>query len=912
MIPALALLLGSTAMVGCKQNNTPAQKETKATSIVIRNNKDVVYLNDLDPEHPMTLSAVVKPDDARNKEVRWSSSDTNVAEIDSSTGVVTFKNTGTVTFTCTSVDVSTVKQSVTTQVKADYAQDLVFSTIVEPVFVDEYNQNTATLDSVANIQTNKDPLRTTYYAYNEDDPTAAHRDMYRVGNQNAFKYDVKATFSDPDTGNTRDIDSPKLAFSFEKYNTTSGEYEPISKEAESQHVTLADNQKSMTFKSGVTGQYKIKVDADRTYYPNVDEHLQQFEFEVEVVDGVNVYTAKELSAFDNMPKVTNQPGDNSTYFDAIKQEVGLAGIDAKGIVLQADINITRADLPDEYFVTQEAVNSYKNTQDFEDYATARGISKADLEELLVGSMYDCVAVYGRHTNASTDFNFEGNYFTVDASRLKQVYAFWTRLYEKLEEGTLPGYEYTHDTNGSHSELFAINSDSRNNTPEARVGWAECTGGQVAFKNATFIGNGDRSEDDKYLGGLIGFKIEGVVSRFENILSSKTFMTFMSNRRTETSGDGVFTTEMHMDRCKNFDSYNCLVYLWGSDHNTVTNSFMKGAGGAIFLLDEPGAGSVGGNHWVPEVDCENVYFENKVTGTEAWFSGHNATQEVDKFKRVGNDTGWVGHNAKDTNGKTFVSEDAQEVKYVNIIALDICADAVFDNTANALKGHISINNGADPRKSFSLNMNDLSNNPVLAGLAAQMQDQPLAMLFGSNTGYGALIDPVNFADGIMYDALPELMADTSFTDLCHSLEDDFYLGGFADVMSTNLAQLQILPTYSKPTGIPTSLSTLEEDMPGLVEAGIENKISEDTGGTIKTLEGFAGYLAQQQSITDPDQVAAFVQQYCTGVRGIISQLTTKAVAKVASARQGFNASNYLGMYLKPAAGAHYIGGMLGME
>jgi len=50
------------------------------------------------------LTATVAPGNATNKSVKWSSSDTDVADIDTYTGKVTFKKEGTVTFTATACD----------------------------------------------------------------------------------------------------------------------------------------------------------------------------------------------------------------------------------------------------------------------------------------------------------------------------------------------------------------------------------------------------------------------------------------------------------------------------------------------------------------------------------------------------------------------------------------------------------------------------------------------------------------------------------------------------------------------------------------------------------------------------------------------------------------------------------------
>ena len=62
---------------------------------------------------PMKLTANITPANATNKSVKWSSSDTAIAEVDTYTGKVTFKTTGQVTITATACDGSGKTASIT-------------------------------------------------------------------------------------------------------------------------------------------------------------------------------------------------------------------------------------------------------------------------------------------------------------------------------------------------------------------------------------------------------------------------------------------------------------------------------------------------------------------------------------------------------------------------------------------------------------------------------------------------------------------------------------------------------------------------------------------------------------------------------------------------------------------------------
>lgn len=83
-------------------------KDTKVTDVAVTASTSLECVG-----VGLTLKATVGPGDATNKSVKWSSSDTEVGEIDAYTGRVTFKKEGTVTFTATATDGSGKSASIT-------------------------------------------------------------------------------------------------------------------------------------------------------------------------------------------------------------------------------------------------------------------------------------------------------------------------------------------------------------------------------------------------------------------------------------------------------------------------------------------------------------------------------------------------------------------------------------------------------------------------------------------------------------------------------------------------------------------------------------------------------------------------------------------------------------------------------
>ena len=266
--------------------------------------------------------------------------------------------------------------------------------------------------------------------------------------------------------------------------------------------------------------------------------------------------------------------------------------------------------------------------------------------------------------------------------------------------------------GSHSVLFGMNSsydhgmqgklDHKPLLPERGVG------GSNAFKNLAVIGNGERSNNDDYQGALMAFKVDATKADFTNINASKTFTAFMTQvgnyKYTSSAEDTIMTPTpvMHIDRCKAFDSYNSMLYIYGTNHNYITNSFMKGAGGGIMLLDEKhrelenqnerdNGGYFTGHE--TRVDCANVYFENYVSPTDVWLVTHDATYLVSMVALNANSTGWMKTNAAHAQGKLFTKVE-NDSTLVNLIALDMAATSATSNTKHALEGHIKIWDKAD--------------------------------------------------------------------------------------------------------------------------------------------------------------------------------------------------------------------------
>ena len=698
---AITALLAVSMMMGCNQqpsnpssssiapdqssssgdssdsSASSSQEQTVAVeSVTVTPGRSKVYLSESDT---VQLTATIAPANATNQAVTWTSSNTDVATVDAN-GLVKCLAQGTVRITVTSNDNSSAKDIATVEIKQYESQDDVLSALNQPLFYESYKRNTQSLDDVEDINGSQELLATKYFKNAQ-----GTKDAYRVGVDNAFKLNITGKITD-DQGGDSTISDPHVLVSIAKYNKTEKKYVDLTGQDLAAVASIATDNKSIDFTNDAVGeQFKITVAADKSYYASLGDGYSPVVLEVEVVKGVNVYDVNDLAVFDN-----DQPDWNTA-----KQAAGLDNIVTEGIVLQSDITVTNDDVPQSLKYSEAEVNQYISnfSTDFNSWCLKKEVNATEGKALLVGSVKDNVDIFRRNTMENQeDFTLEGNYFKINCSDIKQVYAFNSSIENGNVASQYSPAEPDKGCDGSHSQLFGFND--RGVEQETFV-----FGGEVAFKNVTVIGNGDLSDDDKYMGGLITFKFNSIDFIASNVLTSKSFTTFMPQIYTH-DWESAATTSMLIDRSKCYDSYNSMLYIWGTEENIVTNSIMKRAGGAIALLDEVNASDRTARlHGDPKVDCYNVDLDNPVTGLEPWFQAHKATMLVQMMEIFGDPLSgrWIGRNASlHGEHKNILTLDSTGKAFINLIAVDIDGRDPLSNTldkGSMLKGHFNVYNDA---------------------------------------------------------------------------------------------------------------------------------------------------------------------------------------------------------------------------
>ena len=658
--PVLAACANKEQQHDDKEDEGEGDKKVAVTSITLNAENAKVYLG-----KTFQIVATVAPQDATDKKVTYTSSDATIASV-SETGLVTGLVAGNAVITVTSVSDPTVTKALNVVVTDDDSFELDVTQLKEPAFMSTVAQHTSKLDKVEEIQTKGNKTEKNTFYENADGGV----DVYKVGSQNPFEFVVGALSINEELEETiiQNIHSKvKLEINGDEgYRVLEGE------ELESYVTITDDNTKFQFTERAENGFFRLTISADETKYASVEATCEPVVFEFQVIDAYNVYQFKDLALFDTTGR---------DEWKGIQEELGVDPKDVHGLVLHTDIEIENEDLPAGFKLSEEDVEeaadssyaSFSNwLADYADQSKEDGTPYGEVtveegKSWLKDSLKDWETIFERSTDEDTNFRFEGNYFGIDYSKVKQVYDFSSDLvdhsYEKLA-GSMTDFW----RDGSHSQFFGLNVSSN--------GYL----GEVSFKNLSIKGNGKYSSDAKYMGGMMTFKTDNTAFSASNVLTFDTFLTALSQNLNR--GEGVDYGSMSFDRFKSVDSYNSMFYLYGTENNTITNSSCFNAGGAILLLDEVRASTIPSHAGVtPHVVVENTFMESFINQSTPWFVVHDAAALVSTLEVIGGEASYINALAKKHNGNSFIKKTDDNSNVINLIAIDISgADALGFNPA----------------------------------------------------------------------------------------------------------------------------------------------------------------------------------------------------------------------------------------
>ena len=599
----LSILLMSCLSVGtfgvCNAC-TPA--EVVVESIALNKNTTSIWLGSSE-----TLTVTFTPDNTSNKEVVWSSEDDTIASV--ANGVVTANKVGKTVIKATSVKNNEISASCEVTV----TDTVTLSGVDEKHEFTVYNNNKTSTDDDAG-----------FYDHNQS---------YKVGDDNPFN--VKPILRVVDAQTFLPASASDWNYDFVISATTNGQ------PAGSEYFSVVDAREcDVQFTSQAVGKtFTISVapgGVDQTRAAALTKTI-----DVEVVDGYNVYDAKELAYFDT--RSANDTIDNHIMegdvtwqckWTEFKTNNGLRNnYYPASLIFQTDITVTPNDMPSNFFYSEAE-------------AAALGDKKA------ANSLRDWMYIYERTIPGNV--TIDGNYFDLDFSAIPLIKR---ERFKETAEGDVVG----------HAAVFKL-----------------ITGGDVTVRNVNMTGNAQKATNDaeKIFGGGVMFVKGSGVETFKayNVIATKFFITFMGEKPYI---DGNPFTKFDLEKVKCFNNYNSFMYNWGSTI-TAKDSFFRSCGGPVIIQDHVGTDTYESLYglvvdgYAPTTNFVDCTIKNYVNGSEAWFQQFNATLLTPRIKAMSD---WFYGTGLT---KSFIVNDKEEGKvfqtmegnkaFFNFVVLNKSGDA----------------------------------------------------------------------------------------------------------------------------------------------------------------------------------------------------------------------------------------------
>ena len=425
---------------------------------------------------------------------------------------------------------------------------------------------------------------------------------------------------------------------------------------------------------------------------------------VAVVDGYNVYNAKELNFITNDAFFTYGPDDDIVQIDVVNAFLAANGLvrpeKLAGIVIHNDYVLTKNDLPAEYFVPASAGE-------------------------FAGYIYDDMMIYNHAITADvTEFSVYGNYFTIDTRSLPKV----------------PAKNDTYNGDGiSNAALFRFSVDENITITRNEDGTAKQPGvaadAYQSYDPTDYVTNvvnlalrnnepnsnvGDEAFLDASKRGLIGIK-----TRFNtvNIINTRV-EAFMLSLLTDYDHQVVNLYKVDFyNAWQNHIFASSKNLLWEFNEaedvapnenyfNPVINiidSRIAKCGGPVIIsqtddLDE--ACCAKSANIINIDDATEIY--SYVNGTEPWFQAYGVTNIATQIMGLSQ---IISYN---TQGVASFTTSVNENTAMNLVMVNMVAGSSLSLGGDDIDGRLVIGN------SVAMNMNDGENpylDAYLAGLAA---------------------------------------------------------------------------------------------------------------------------------------------------------------------------------------------------
>ena len=426
---------------------------------------------------------------------------------------------------------------------------------------------------------------------------------YTVGYVNGYKFVPKTTVTD---GTTQIInDNVKTTYALSVKGSSA--YEALSGANLTRYLSKVENNVYYFTEEAANKQFKLDVTLDGSYDTILDSTKKTVSQEFVVVNGYNVYDALGLSVLDNL-NVKSWASIKNTTLDWDSKPLSQYG-DVFQVVLHNNIEVTKSDLPANYFWTvgETAVGNGIS------YADALGMAPQQLKHLLPGSLKEtCLGEdweNGAHSQqrglySSDGIGISGNYLTLSYKTGFTVSGEGANQTASAPNGGIYiVHDFNQETNKttlypeSHYNFVFYKKTNRENT-------------NPTISNVYFVGQTKKTEATGIPAGVIMLTTEDIHATVNNVIGSQWFAN------VDLSGD---ETSMTMSNCKLYDSFSQMIYSWYGKSFTINHSELKRAGGPLVIMTSAHEGQ-DRSKIAANIDEYTVnHMENWLTGNEVWFT-----------------------------------------------------------------------------------------------------------------------------------------------------------------------------------------------------------------------------------------------------------------------------------------------------
>ena len=453
---------------------------------------------------------------------------------------------------------------------------------------------------------------------------------YLVGDDNPFKYSLTLSaynFKGEKVTVTR-YTSKSLVYLVEGDTILNTKETLLSGDALAQYVFIDEANNTFDFTEAAVGK-KFKIATRPAYGITVEDESEYAEYTrthtFSVVDAYNVYDAKGLHVMTNTDDVYNDENKLDWSQNFLKNNgYEVPDYEIKGIVLHNDINITKADLPAEYF---EAT----------------------------GELKDFMSIFIRDMSKG-DFTIHGNYFTVYTYNIPSI--------KDNEAGN----------KNSHTQLFRFENKNEESNPLA----FNHLDYKLRVENLYILDNDPNdplnSDSKRSRLGLIGMKIAHCDATLDNVVAERYYITILGE---------YDNTVLNINQSKLYNAWQNHIFLWsknglvGKDENppanhvalqcNITNSEITTCGGPIIISQTSAANETRQDNSGADVyidDATKIY--TYVAANSTWFNAMDATGYATQIIQLNG-------VLQGYNGSTYVVEkapDGSEGEFLNLVMVTL--------------------------------------------------------------------------------------------------------------------------------------------------------------------------------------------------------------------------------------------------